>query len=53
VVIAVVVVLLLIAAILLLPRLFTVYVAPVGGMVLPGSAAWRSGAPPRRHRYGP
>ncbi len=53
VVIALVVVLLLVAAILLLPRLFTVYVAPVGGMVLPGSAAWRPGAPPRRHRYGP
>jgi len=31
----VVVVLLLIAAILLLPRLFTVYVAPVEGMILP------------------
>jgi serine/threonine protein kinase len=53
VVIALVVVLLVVAAILLLPRLFTVYVAPVGGMVLPGSAAWRSGAPPRPHRYGP
>ena len=46
VVVALVVVLLLIAAILLLPRLFTVYVAPVGGMVLPVS-----GGRGRVHRH--
>ncbi len=46
--IAVVVLLLIIAALLLLPRLFTVYVAPVGGMVLPALSAPRSGGARRR-----
>ncbi len=46
--IAVVVLLLVIAALLLLPRLFTVYVAPVGGMVLPALSAPRSGGARRR-----